>query len=113
LHLPQGMPAASGGDTGEDHEQAPQRRDADQPPMQILGWIACLALAASLTYMFVRTLASPRESVDPLFFGLQSTASLFFLIYSIRLRNRVFITANAIALANALGTLAVQMLRQS
>ncbi len=89
----------------------PQRRESDRLPTQAIGWIACLALAASLTYMFVRTLASPRDEVDALFFSLQVMASFFFLIYSVRLGNRVFITANVIALLNAAGTLAVQLLR--
>lgn len=99
--------------TTHGRKDPPQRREADRQPTQTLGWIACATLAASLSYVFIRTLATPREDVDPLFFGLQSLASLFFLIYSVRLGNRVFVTANVIALLNAAGTLAVQLLRQA
>lgn len=70
-----------------------------------MGWVACFALAASLTYTFVSSLLHGTEGLDPLFFGLQSLASLLFLIYSLRLRNGVFIAANSVALLNALGTL--------
>ena len=42
-----------------------------------------------------------------LFFALQSLASLLFLVYSLKLRNPVFVAANCVALANAAGTLVV------
>jgi lipid-A-disaccharide synthase-like uncharacterized protein len=85
----------------------PQRRASDRKPVKIIGWVACLALAASLTYTFVRALIEGPADVDPLFFGMQTMASLLFLIYSIKLRNGVFIAANSIALINAAGTLVV------
>lgn len=87
----------------------PQRRAADRTPVKLLGWIACLALAGSLTYTFVRALTQGPDEVDPLFFAMQSVASLLFLIYSIKLRNNVFIAANAVAVLNAVGTLVVGM----
>jgi lipid-A-disaccharide synthase-like uncharacterized protein len=83
----------------------PQRRASDRKPVKLLGWVACLALAASLTYTFVRALTQGADEVDPLFFGMQTVASFLFLLYSIRLGNRVFIAANAVALLNAMGTL--------
>lgn len=73
--------------------------------MKVIGWIACLALAGSLTYTFVRALLEGPGGVDPLFFAMQTLASFLFLLYSLRLRNRIFVAANAVALANALGTL--------
>ncbi|HEX2081029.1 MAG TPA: hypothetical protein VHG08_25215 [Longimicrobium sp.] len=69
--------------------------------------MACITLAASLTYTFVRALTQGPEEVDPLFFGMQTLASTLFLVYSIRLRNRIFIAANAVAVVNAVGTLLV------
>lgn len=47
--------------------------------------------------------------VDPLFLALQSVASTLFLIYSLRPRNRIFIAANRVAVANASGTLAASL----
>jgi lipid-A-disaccharide synthase-like uncharacterized protein len=85
----------------------PKRRAADQLPVRLLGWAACLLLAGSLTYTFVRSLAEGPEGVDPLFFSLQAVASLLFLVYSVKLGNRVFIVANAVAAINAAGTLVV------
>jgi hypothetical protein len=88
----------------------PQRRASDKRWVKMVGWAACLVLAGSLTYTFVRALTEGPAEVDPLFFGLQSVASTLFLIYSVRLRNRIFIAANTVAVANALGTLAVSLL---
>jgi hypothetical protein len=85
----------------------PKRRAADQLPVRILGWTACLVLAGSLTYTFIRSLAEGPDGVDPLFFGLQSVASFLFLVYSVKLRNRVFMAANAVAMINAVGTMIV------
>jgi lipid-A-disaccharide synthase-like uncharacterized protein len=83
----------------------PRRRASDRTAVRLVGWVACLALAASLTYTFVRALIEGPATVDPLFFALQTLASLLFLVYSVRLRNRVFIAANSVALLNAAGTL--------
>jgi lipid-A-disaccharide synthase-like uncharacterized protein len=85
----------------------PKRRASDRKSVQVLGWIACLALAGSLTYTFVRALTQGPDQVDPLFFGMQTLASLLFLVYSVRLKNRIFVAANAVALFNAVGTLVV------
>lgn len=85
----------------------PQRRAADRKSVQVIGWIACLALAGSLTYTFIRALTQGPDQVDPLFFGMQTLASLLFLVYSVRLKNRIFVAANAVALVNAVGTLVV------
>lgn len=85
----------------------PQRRTSDRKSIQVLGWIACLALAGSLTYTFVRALVDGPGMVDPLFFAMQTLASLLFLVYSVRLKNRIFVAANAVALVNAVGTLVV------
>lgn len=88
----------------------PQRRAADRRPVKLIGWAACLVLAGSLTYVFVRALAEGPGDVDPLFFGLQTMASLLFLVYSVKLRNAVFIVANAVAVVNATGTLLLGLL---
>ena len=88
---------------------APNRRAADKRWVQVMGWIGCLALAASLTYTFVRALTQGAEGIDPLFFGMQTVASLFFLMYSLRMRNRIFVAANCVALLNAVGTLVVAL----
>ena len=85
----------------------PQRRASDRTPVKLIGWIACFTLAGSLTYTFIRALVVGPDQVDPLFFGLQTLASFLFLLYSIKLRNRIFVAANAVALANAVGTLIV------
>lgn len=85
----------------------PNRRASDRRSVQVVGWIACLALAGSLTYTFVRALVDGPDQVDPLFFGMQTLASLLFLVYSVRLRNRIFVAANTVALVNAVGTLVV------
>jgi hypothetical protein len=91
----------------------PQRRESDKRWVKMVGWAACLALAGSLTYTFVRALTDGPEHVDPLFFGLQSVASALFLVYSLRLRNGIFIAANTVAVANALGTLVVALLARA
>jgi hypothetical protein len=88
----------------------PKRRESDRGWVVAVGWVACLALAASLTYTFVRTLLDAQHEVDPLFFGMQAVASLLFLVYSVKLRNRVFIAANSVAVANAAGTLLLALL---
>lgn len=85
----------------------PQRRVSDRKSVKVVGWIACLALAASLTYTFVKALREGPSEVDPLFFAMQTLASLLFLVYSVRLGNRIFVAANAVALVNAVGTLLV------
>ena len=89
----------------------PKRRASDRRSVQVLGWVACLVLAGSLTYTFVRALAEGPEGVDPLFFALQSVASLLFLAYSLKLKNRVFVAANSVAVLNAAGTLLVAVAR--
>lgn len=91
-------------------QKTPARRASDRRGVKVVGWIACTALAASLTYTFVKALAQGPEEVDPLFFALQSLASLLFLVYSLRLKNAVFVAANCVALANAAGTLLVAAL---
>ncbi|HYH78975.1 MAG TPA: hypothetical protein VEX86_04240 [Longimicrobium sp.] len=87
--------------------KTPERRASDRKGVKMLGWVACLALAASLTYTFVKALVNGPDEVDPLFFALQTLASLLFLVYSLRLGNRVFVAANCVALVNAVGTLVV------
>lgn len=87
----------------------PKRRASDKKWVQIVGWAACFALAGSLTYTFVRALTEGPGEVDPLFFAMQTLASLLFLVYSLRLRNRIFVAANTVALANAIGTLVVSL----
>lgn len=88
----------------------PQRRASDKRWVRAVGWLACVALAGSLTYTFVRALTEGPRGIDPVFFGMQSVASALFLVYSIRLRNGIFIAANTVAVLNALGTLAVALL---
>lgn len=85
----------------------PQRRASDRRWVKIVGWVACFALAGSLTYTFVRALSEGPGDVDPVFFAMQTIASALFLVYSIRLRNGIFIAANTVAVINAVGTLAV------
>ena len=88
-------------------KKTPERRASDRKGVKVVGWIACTALAASLTYTFVKALTKGPGEVDPLFFALQSLASLLFLVYSLKLKNPVFVAANCVALANAAGTLVV------
>ena len=88
----------------------PKRRASDVKWVQIVGWIACFALAGSLTYTFVKALTEGAGEIDPLFFGMQTMASLLFLIYSLRLKNRIFVAANSVALANAIGTLVLALM---
>ena len=83
------------------------RRASDKTWVKAVGWAACFALAGSLTYTFVRALSEGPGDIDPLFFALQTLASLLFLVYSLRLRNRIFVAANCVALFNAIGTLVV------
>jgi lipid-A-disaccharide synthase-like uncharacterized protein len=82
----------------------PKRRASDRRGVKLIGWVACLALAASLSYTFVRVLLEGPDQVDPLFFGMQTLASLLFLVYSIRIGSSVFMVANGVALFNAVGT---------
>jgi lipid-A-disaccharide synthase-like uncharacterized protein len=87
------------------------RRASDRRWVKLVGWAACLALAGSLTYTFISSLSSESTPIDPVFFGMQVTASLLFLIYSIRLRSRIFVVANSVAVLNGLGTLIVALTR--
>ena len=87
----------------------PNRRASDRLGVKIVGWVACFALAASLTYTFVKALTEGPGQVDPLFFAMQTLASLLFLVYSLRLGNRIFVAANSVALLNAVGTLVVAL----
>lgn len=87
----------------------PKRRAADRGWVKVVGWVACIALAASLTYTFVSALTEGPGDVDPLFFGMQTVASTLFLVYSVRMRNRIFIAANTVAVLNAAGTLVLAL----
>ena len=87
----------------------PHRRESDKRWVRVVGWVACIALAGSLTYTFVRALTQGTQGVDPVFFAMQSIASTLFLVYSVRLRNGIFIAANSVAVLNALGTLALAL----
>ena len=87
------------------------RRASDLMWVKIVGWAACLALAGSLTYTFITSLRSDSAPIDPVFFGMQVVASFLFLVYSIRMRNRIFVVANSVAVLNALGTLVVALTR--
>ena len=87
------------------------RRLADAPSVKRVGWLACAALSVSLIYVFVRSLKEGTDEVDPWFLGLQVLASTLFLVYSMRLRNRVFVTANAVAILSAAGTLVLMVAR--
>jgi len=88
---------------------APKRRAADQKWVQVVGWMGCAALSVSLTYTFVRALTRGAEGIDPLFFAMQTMASLFFLVHAIRTHNRIYVAANCVALLNAVGTLVVAL----
>jgi hypothetical protein len=88
----------------------PRRRASDRLWVRAVGWVACTALATSLTWTFIKALREGPGEVDPVFFAMQSVASTLFLIYSVRLRNGIFIAANSVAVLNALGTLAVALL---
>jgi lipid-A-disaccharide synthase-like uncharacterized protein len=87
------------------------RRASDRRWVKLVGWAACLALAGSLTYTFISSLSSDSKPIDPVFFGMQVLASILFLVYSIRLRSRIFVVANAVAVLNGLGTLIVALTR--
>ncbi len=87
------------------------RRASDRRWVKLVGWAACLALAGSLTYTFISSLSSESKPIDPIFFGMQVAASFLFLIYSIRLRSRIFVVANSVAVLNGLGTLVVALTR--
>lgn len=91
----------------------PQRRASDKRWVKVVGWVACMSLAGSLTYTFVRALSEGTSEIDPTFFALQSVASTLFLIYSVRLRNGIFIAANSVAVLNAVGTLVLTLAARS
>jgi uncharacterized protein with PQ loop repeat len=88
----------------------PRRRASDKRWVKVVGWVACLTLAGSLTYTFIRALTQGPQDVDPVFFAMQTVASTLFLVYSVRLRNGIFIAANTVAVLNAVGTLAVALI---
>ena len=94
-------------DEGREKQQAAE--NAEKPSTKALGWLACLLLSGSLIYTFVRSAKDGGGEVDPWFFGAQTLASTLFLFYSLRLKNRVFVTANAIAIASAAGTLLLKL----
>lgn len=84
--------------------------NAEKPSTKALGWLACLLLSGSLIYTFIRSAKEGAGDVDPWFFGAQTLASTLFLFYSLKLKNRVFVTANAVAIASAAGTLLLKLL---
>lgn len=88
-----------------------KRRKSDRTSVQLVGWAACLVLSGSLIYTFVTALVKGPEEADPWFMGAQMLASALFLAYSVRLRNWVFVTANTVAIASALGTLVLKLLK--
>ena len=99
---------------GQQREQAQQakgggRRVSDRTSVKVLGWVACLVLSGSLLYVFVRSMKEGTDEVDPWFFALQTLASTLFLLYALKLKNRVFVTANAVAIASAVGTLLLML----
>ena len=75
----------------------------------MLGWAACLLLSGSLIYTFIRSAKDGGEKTDTWFFAAQTLASILFLLYSLKLKNRVFVTANAVAIASAAGTLLLKL----
>ena len=85
----------------------PKRRASDKKWVQIVGWVACFTLAGSLTYTFIRSLIEGPQGIDPLFFAFQTLASFLFLVYSVKLGNKIFVAANTVAMLNAMGTLIV------
>ena len=85
------------------------RRASDRTSVKVLGWVACLVLSGSLLYVFVRSMKEGTDEVDPWFFALQTLASTLFLVYALKLKNRVFVTANAVAIASAVGTLLLML----
>lgn len=87
------------------------RRKADRTSVKLIGWIACLVLSASLVYVFVNSLKEGTDDVDPVFLALQVVASVLFLLYALRLKNRVFVTANLVAIASAAGTLVLMLVQ--
>ena len=95
-------------DAARDKEVAAE--NAEKGSTKALGWMACLLLSGSLIYTFLRSAKDGAQEVDPWFFGAQTLASTLFLFYSLRLRNRVFVTANAVAIASAAGTLLLKLL---
>jgi lipid-A-disaccharide synthase-like uncharacterized protein len=94
-------------DEEQDKQQAAE--NAEKPSTKALGWFACLLLSGSLIYTFVRSAKEGAQEVDPWFFGAQTLASTMFLLYALRLRNRVFVTANAVAILSAAGTLLLKL----
>jgi lipid-A-disaccharide synthase-like uncharacterized protein len=93
----------------EQRQQQQDRRASDRTSVKALGWMACLMLSGSLIYTFVRSAKDGTQDVDPWFFGAQTLASTLFLVYSLKLKNRVFVTANAVAIASAAGTLLLKL----
>jgi lipid-A-disaccharide synthase-like uncharacterized protein len=89
----------------------PERRLADRQSVKLIGWVACIVLSGSLIYVFVRSLIDGPSEVDPVFLTLQTLASSLFLLYSLRVGNRVFVTANGVALLSAVGTLVLFVTR--
>jgi len=89
--------------------QQPERRSSDKASVKALGWMACTLLSGSLIYTFIRSAKEGTHNVDPVFFTLQTVASTLFLLYSLKLKNRVFVTANAVAIASAAGTLLLKL----
>lgn len=91
---------------------SPKRRAGDTGWVKAIGWVACLTLAGSLTYTFISVLSGKDEGIDAFFFALQATASLLFLIYSVKIRSPVFVAANGVAVLNAVGTLLTVLVRR-
>ena len=94
-------------DAARDKQEAAD--NAEKPSTKALGWAACLLLSGSQIYTFLRSAKEGTQDVDPWFFGAQTLASSLFLLYALRLRNRVFVTANVVAILSAAGTLLLKL----
>ena len=94
-------------DAARDKDEAAE--NAEKPSTKAIGWMACLLLSGSLIYTFVKSVRDGGEKTDPWFFAAQTLASVLFLLYALKLKNRVFVTANAVAIASAAGTLLLKL----
>lgn len=66
-----------------------------------IGWLASVILIATLTRQIVKQNRSADEGVSRWLFVGQCAASAGFVVYSVRLENRVFIVTNGCALLTA------------
>ncbi|WP_369936276.1 hypothetical protein [Xanthomonas tesorieronis] len=82
-------------------------------PMDLIGWAATLLLVATLLRQIHTQWRAPDlQAVSAWLFAGQIGASVLFVVYSLALRNYVFVTTNTLVLLTAVAGQLLQTLKR-